>query len=113
MRVGSTTGNLGPIDGVLDLFDSSVNAMVGRLTVDGGTGAADTLKVYDGGDSSREAGTLTASALTGMGMQGINYSSFVTFGKNMLMSDGWSISPTVGYGVYMQDFHTKHHHNEY
>ncbi len=37
----------------------------------------------------------------------------VTFGKAMRMSDGWSISPTVGYGVYLQDFHTKHHHHHH
>ena len=36
----------------------------------------------------------------------------VTFGKDMRMSDGWSVSPTVGYGVYIQDFHTRHSHGK-
>lgn len=37
----------------------------------------------------------------------------ITLGKNMRYSEGWSVAPTVGYGVYVQDFHTgKHHHNQ-
>jgi hypothetical protein len=76
VRVGSTTGNLGQIDGLLDVFDSSVNALDGRLVVDAGAGSADTLKVYDSGDTTRENGTLTAGTLTGMGLLGVTYGGF-------------------------------------
>jgi len=33
----------------------------------------------------------------------------LNFGKRFSWDNGWSVSPTVGYGVYVQDFHTKHH----
>ncbi|MBS0633833.1 MAG: hypothetical protein JSR37_00030 [Verrucomicrobia bacterium] len=34
----------------------------------------------------------------------------LTFGKRYNMENGWFVAPTVGYGVYLQDFHTKHKH---
>ncbi len=32
----------------------------------------------------------------------------LTFGKDFLLNNGWSLAPTLGYGVYLQDFHLKH-----
>ena len=32
----------------------------------------------------------------------------LTVGKNFSCGNGWIIAPTIGYGVYMQDFHTNH-----
>lgn len=32
----------------------------------------------------------------------------LTFGKDFSLESGWTISPTIGYGVYIQDFHTNH-----
>ena len=77
VRVGSTTGRVDQIAGNVDAFDSNVNGIKGRLTVTAGTGTADTLKVYDGGDDARENARLTATTLTGMGMTlGVNYAGF-------------------------------------
>ncbi len=30
----------------------------------------------------------------------------LTFGKNFHFANGWSVAPTIGYGVYLQNFHT-------
>ncbi len=34
------------------------------------------------------------------------------FGKRFAFDNGWYLAPMVGYGVYFQDFHTKHHSKE-
>ncbi|MGH8595746.1 MAG: hypothetical protein ACREXT_03695, partial [Gammaproteobacteria bacterium] len=59
VRVGSTTGSVGAVDGLLDPFDSKLNAgttalIAARLTIAGDNGVTDTLKVYDNGDSTPE-----------------------------------------------------------
>ncbi len=36
----------------------------------------------------------------------------VNFGKNFAMENDWTVAPTVGYGVYIQDFHTKSHNGD-
>ncbi len=33
----------------------------------------------------------------------------LTFGKKFSMDNDWMVAPTLGYGVYIQDFHSKHH----
>ncbi|MBL8479225.1 MAG: hypothetical protein JNK59_07945, partial [Sterolibacteriaceae bacterium] len=77
VRVGTTTGDIGQQAGVLDAFDSSANAIVGRLEIDAGTGNADTLKLYDSGDTTRENGRLSSAEIVGMGMTlGIGYTGF-------------------------------------
>jgi hypothetical protein len=63
--------------GAIDAYDSSLNGLAGRLEVDGGTGSADTLKLFDGGDTTRENGRLSASEIVGMGMTlGVGYTGF-------------------------------------
>jgi hypothetical protein len=78
VRVGSTVGRVGQLTGVLDAFDANVNSIKGRLDLDSGDGAADTLKVYDAGDTERENGeAFPPLSLSGMGMQlGIGYTGF-------------------------------------
>jgi hypothetical protein len=77
VRVGTTTGDIGQQAGVLDAFDSSANAIVGRLEIDAGTGNADALKLYDSGDTTRENGRLSSAEIVGMGMTlGIGYTGF-------------------------------------
>ena len=82
VRVGSTTGDVGTIDGLLDPVTSKLNQgnnalIAARLTVTGDTGVADTLKVYDNGDTSAENGELNGHELVGLGMTlGIAYENF-------------------------------------
>jgi hypothetical protein len=85
IRVGSTTGSVGQLEGLPEalnstLNDASGNAFIrGRLTVSGGEGTGDTLKVYDAADNSDENGVLSSDSLTGLGMTiGIDYTHFET-----------------------------------
>ncbi|HVZ63437.1 MAG TPA: LEPR-XLL domain-containing protein, partial [Lacunisphaera sp.] len=54
----------------------TLNAIAGRVTADGGTGT-DNLYLDETGDSAPNSGTLTGSAVTGLGMTlGVNYANF-------------------------------------
>jgi hypothetical protein len=65
-------GSLAPSSG------GTVNAIAARLTLDAGTGS-DTLHVDDTADTAANTGTLTATALTGLGMTlGIGYTNVET-----------------------------------
>jgi hypothetical protein len=75
VRVGSTTGSVGQLEGIPDPFstsalnDSAGNAFIkSRLSLTGGLGAGDELKVYDGFDKSSENGILTRNEILGFGM---------------------------------------------
>src|SRR5262249_37737053 len=82
VRVGSTTGDVGTVDGLLDPFNSVLNQgptalIAARLTITGDDGVTDTLKVYDTGDPTPENGELSSTELTGLGMTlGIGYEGF-------------------------------------
>jgi hypothetical protein len=80
VRVGSTAGDVGQTNGAIDAYDASLNGLAGRLEVDGGTGSADTLKLFDGGDIQRENGRLSSSEIVGLGMTlGVGYTGFDVF----------------------------------
>ena len=83
IRIGSTTGSIGQLEGVPDPFstsrlnDGSTPFIRSRLTVIGGEGSNDQVKVYDGADTSDEQGTLVRNELLGFGMPfGIGYAGF-------------------------------------
>ena len=61
------------VDSNAPAANGNVNAIVGRLVIDG-QGGSDTLKVEDTGDATANGGVLTATTVTGLGMgTGITY----------------------------------------
>ena len=56
---------------------STLNELAGHVTVDG-QGGIDSLRLNDSGDSAGNAGTMTATTITGLGTAGITYSNLET-----------------------------------
>ena len=110
VRVGDKTGDKGQITGSLDslgnagskLNDAAGNPYIqSRLTISGGDGINDLIKVYDSADSRNENGTLRNSEIVGFGMTfGIGYQGFETLklwlgnGDNGLFIDSTHLGVT-------------------
>jgi Ca2+-binding RTX toxin-like protein len=77
MNAGNDTLNFGSLTPVLG---GMLDGIDGRVEADGGPGI-ETMTVDDSGDTDPNSGTITASSITGLGMdEGINYSNMELLG---------------------------------
>ncbi|MBC1253909.1 hypothetical protein GNE54_00490, partial [Trichormus variabilis V5] len=99
----ATTLNADAGDDVINVgggTPNTVNAIAAALTINGGADT-DTITINDSGDTANNTGTLTATALTGLGSNGITYGTVETLninlgsGSNNLTVQGVSAATTI------------------